>query len=168
MPVRPASAKHLNKLSANHRRFAQLLAAGVKQMDAFAAAGFAVGAKSSSRECERLAAQPLIQALKQQIEAENRIRLNVSVESLILELEDARLQAISLDRPGDAVKAIEGKAKVLGLMRERDVQISIIAKPALEPGAPIELSIEEWQRQWSPKPLPAPSAVNGRNGNGHG
>lgn len=165
----------LQKLSARHRAYAGYLAAGCRQIDAFAAAGFKADYKKNNvtRDASWLAAQPLVKELRHQIESENRIRLMVSVDSLVLEAEEARLLAIRLGRPSDAVAAINLKGKLLGLIKDykTEVNVNLVPKPALSPMADIELSMEEWQRQWAPKELPiAPGAVknNGNNGNGHG
>lgn len=162
----------LKKLTDRHRLFARYLAAGARQIDAYRAAGFQPKGRQGTalKSASIMANEPLIKELREQNESEARIRLGVTQDSLMLELEEARLLAIRLEKPGDAIAAIMAKAKLVGLIRDwkTEVNLNLIPKPAFKPGVSMELELAEWERQWSQAALPAPAAPSEVNGNGKG
>lgn len=63
--------------------------------------------------------QENVQAYMAELEADARKELNVTIESLASELEEARKLAMESGQPGNAVSAIMGKAKLYGLGETR-------------------------------------------------
>lgn len=98
-----------------HERFVALLLEGKSATDAHEEAGYvrddgnATRLRRNPRICERLA----------QLQAEVAAETKVTVESLLAELEAARQKATDLDQLSAAVRAIEAKAKVSGLLIQR-------------------------------------------------
>ncbi len=98
-----------------HEAFVQFLLQGESYVDAHEHAGFR---RDDGNAC-RLAKNPKVQArlaeLQNEIAGENK----VTVASLLNELEAARDKASSLDQLSAAVRAIEAKAKISGLLINR-------------------------------------------------
>jgi hypothetical protein len=98
-----------------HEKFALLLFEGKPQNQAYALAGYqfhegnASRLRSSEKVCARLSE---LQAVAQKSS-------EVTVQSLLAELESARERATTKDQLSAAVRAIEAKAKVSGLMTQK-------------------------------------------------
>ncbi len=145
----------LKNIDSHHQRFAELVAAGTRVIDAYRACGF----RGTLSEARRMSREPRIAALIDQAQAQHRIILNATAESLLLELEEARQRAIQSKNVPAEVNAILGKAKVLGLLKDPKTQVNIdlIPKPAPMPTDRVELTVEEWRQQWSSKRAGNPS-----------
>jgi hypothetical protein len=99
--------------------FAQELATGKSASEAFVLAGY----KANDGNCIRLKGNERVSArVKELVErtaANAAARAQVTVESILNELEDARKQAAEINQPSAAVSAIVAKAKVAGLIVDR-------------------------------------------------
>jgi hypothetical protein len=84
-------------------------------LDAYEAAGYARDDANASR----LKANPKVAARLAELQAEVAAETTVTVQGLLNELEDARKKATDLKQLSAAIKAIEGKAKLSGLLVER-------------------------------------------------
>jgi hypothetical protein len=138
--------------------FADHVAAGMSLRAAYLAAGYSP--KGTPRTImnmpSRLVRMPGIKArIAQQREIYAKEH-GVSVASLLAELEHARNQALDDGAWAAVVKAIELKAKLLGLLVER-VEDVTQRVPLPTPSKEIELSAEEWERRW----LPGANKTNG-------
>lgn len=110
------SAKRTQPLpNPKHERFAQELARGKSQIEAYQAAGYKPHKSAASRlaedvnVCERLA----------QLTGRAAERAVVTAVSLIAEAEEARQLAMSIDQPSAAVAAIQAKGKLAGVWVEK-------------------------------------------------
>ena len=72
-----------------------------------------------NRKAKFLFDQGKIRARVEMLQAEHRERHNVTVDSLTVELEDARKLAIEIQNPSAAVSATTAKAKLHGLLIEK-------------------------------------------------
>jgi hypothetical protein len=98
-----------------HERFAQALFEGKPASTAYAKAGYS----PHDGNCIRLRGNERVQARLVELQQEAAASSQVTVASLLRELEDARLRANSLDQLGSVVKAIAEKAKISGLLVSR-------------------------------------------------
>jgi hypothetical protein len=107
--------------NARHEAFVQHLLEGKTALDAYEAAGF----KRDDGNAARLRRNPKVEARLAELQAEIAGATKVTVESLIAELEDARIRATDVKQLSASIRAIEAKAKLAGLMVERQkIEIS--------------------------------------------
>lgn len=101
--------------NARHEKYAQALFEGLPQNAAYEAAGFRYheGNASRLRRNEKIVAR--LTELQEAVAESSQ----VTVQSLLRELEHARKRADSLDQLAASVRAIETKAKVSGLMSQK-------------------------------------------------
>lgn len=99
--------------NARHERYAQELAKGQSQLDAYAAAGYKPDRGAATRLSAKISAR--VDALK----ARAAEKVEVTVADIARQLDEDRELARSLGQTGAAVSASLGKAKVLGLIVER-------------------------------------------------
>jgi hypothetical protein len=102
-----------------HETFVQLLLQGETAIDAHEKAGFARSDANSSR----LKANPKVAARLAELQSEIAKETVTTVEGLIAELEQARVQASSLNQLSAATAAILGKAKISGLMAPTKLEV---------------------------------------------
>jgi hypothetical protein len=98
-----------------HEKFALALAEGKSATDAYALAGY----KPCRQNAHRMTTKDDIQARLAEIQGAAAKASEVTIESLLSELEAARAKATDLDQLSAAVRAIEAKAKVSGLLIQR-------------------------------------------------
>jgi type II secretory pathway component HofQ len=98
-----------------HEKFALALAEGKSATDAYALAGY----KSCRQNAHRMITKDDIQARLAEIQGAAAKASEVTIESLLNELEAARAKATDLDQLSAAVRAIEAKAKVSGLLVQK-------------------------------------------------
>jgi hypothetical protein len=98
-----------------HEAFVRHLLEGKDATDAYEAAGF----KRDDGNAARLKANPRVTERLAELQAEIAAETTVTIEGLINELEDARKKATDLKQLSAAIKAIEGKAKLSGLLVEK-------------------------------------------------
>lgn len=100
--------------NARHEAFAQALAKGKSATDAMKAAGY-----SDPRNSSRLTKNDEIQRRVAELQERGAKKVEVTVESLTAELEEARAIALKEKQSSAAVSATMGKAKLFGLGVER-------------------------------------------------
>ena len=113
-----------------HERFAQELAKGRTADDAHQAAGYS---ENRGNAC-RLKANESIKGRVAEIQERGAVRAEVTVESLVAELEEARKAALAAATPqsGAAVTASMGKAKLLGLVTDKtEAKVALSHEDAL-------------------------------------
>jgi hypothetical protein len=98
-----------------HERFVQALFEGETADAAYAKAGY----KPNDGNCIRLKGNERVKARLIELQTQAAKASEVTVESLLAELEQARSRADSLDQLSAAVRAIEAKAKVSGLLVQK-------------------------------------------------
>jgi hypothetical protein len=139
-------------LNDKHRRFCQNILAGMTHAEAYISAGFTGKIAAKGFGPNRLFKEPAIQNYFTKLRAEQRLRLDVSINTIVLELEGQRLGAERDGKWADATNASLAKAKLLGLYTEKaEVDLHLIPKPFAHPVKELEMSVEEWQAHWSPK-----------------
>ena len=98
-----------------HERFAQALAKGATATEAYVAAGF----KAHDGNCSRLRGNERVASRVAELQGRSAKRVEVTVESLAAELEEARALALTEKQTSAAVSATMGKAKLFGLIIEK-------------------------------------------------
>ena len=115
------------KLSAKEARFCELYSLNGKKVKSYSEAfpGNTANEKTIWRRAERLLSYPKIQKRLEELKERMMEKHDVTVESLIRELEEARKAALSAEtaQASAAVSATMGKAKLVGLDKQR-VEIS--------------------------------------------
>jgi len=101
--------------NARHEAFVRGLLEGKDGVDAYEAAGF----KRDLGNAARLKARPDVAQRLAELQAEIAAETTVTVQGLINEMEEARKKATDLKQLSAAIKAIEGKAKLSGLLVEK-------------------------------------------------
>jgi phage terminase small subunit len=98
-------------------RFAQQLVKGKSQTEAYRNAGYR--AKAATVNASQLLTKPKVAERLRELQEGAAARAEVTVASILNELEDARKLAAEINQPSAAVAATLGKAKVAGLIVER-------------------------------------------------
>lgn len=113
-----------------HERFAQELAKGKSQAEAYAEAGYVA---DEGNAC-RLTGNDKVQARVAEIQERGAVRAEITVSSILGELEQARLAALSAATPqsGAAVAASMGKAKLLGLVIDKSLTAATSVEDLLD------------------------------------
>ncbi|WP_127524596.1 terminase small subunit [Mesorhizobium sp. Z1-4] len=97
--------------NARHEAFAQALAKGTSASEAYVEAGY----KPDRGAASRLSANVNVQKRLAELQARGAKKVEVTVESLTGELEEARSLALAEKQTSAAVSATMGKAKLFGL-----------------------------------------------------
>lgn len=105
-----------------HERFAQELAKGKSQADAYNAAGYEAEGNSAEAAASRLLRNVKISERVAELQERGAKRAEVTVESLITEAEEARKLAMAIEQPSAAVAAIREKGVLSGRRIERSEQ----------------------------------------------
>lgn len=101
--------------NARHERFAQELAKGRSQLDAYAAAGY----KPNDGHAARLAGNGRVAERLAELQAAAAEETICTIYDIARQLDEDRQFARELEAPGPAITATMGKAKVLGLLTEK-------------------------------------------------
>jgi uncharacterized small protein (DUF1192 family) len=108
-----------------HELFAQGLAMGMSAVDAHEAAGY----KRDDGNASKWAAKPEVQARVQEITGRVAAKTEVTIESLITEMEEVRVAAAADRQHAAVVSAITAKAKLAGLWVEKRENLNRNADP---------------------------------------
>ena len=98
-----------------HEHFAQLLAKGKKQKDAYALAGY----RGDEAAASKLAHSEKIQKRVGELLGRAARRTEITIADIASQLDDDREFAQKVKQAGAAVSATMGKAKVLGLLSDK-------------------------------------------------
>ncbi len=98
-----------------HEKFALALSEGKSASEAYELAGY----KACRQNAARLMTNDDIQARLAELQAAAAKASEVTIQSLLGELEEARKQAVSLEQLSAAVRAIEAKGKISGITVQR-------------------------------------------------
>jgi len=103
--------------NARHERFAQEIAKGQNQTEAYERAGY----KRDETAASRLSRNVKVQTRVSELLERGAIRAEITVADLVTELEAARKAALGAETPQSsaAVAATMGKAKLLGLVIDK-------------------------------------------------
>ncbi|SOC45750.1 terminase small subunit [Rhizobium subbaraonis] len=97
--------------NARHERFAQAVAKGMSATEAYAEAGY----KGDRTAASRLSTNVNVGQRVSELQAKTAKKVEITVDSLAAELEEARALAIKERQSSAAVSATMGKAKLFGL-----------------------------------------------------
>lgn len=112
--------------NAKHEAFAQALAKGMSASKAFKAAGF----KPNRGNATRLKAKDSVSQRVTELLSKAAELTLVSIDSVTSELEEARRMALLIKQPASAVSATMGKAKLHGLLVDK--QEHAVSQPLAE------------------------------------
>jgi len=130
---------------------------GLSQRDAYQAAGYS----RSDRHMNVIFKRPQIQRRIQEMRAQMRYKLKISVESLVVDLVDSRQRAIAAGEIANEISATMAIARLLGFLVDKN-ELAVIMKPAIAPTERTTMTLDEWIEHWKPKQLPPPNGGNGR------
>ncbi|RUW27305.1 terminase small subunit [Mesorhizobium sp. M4B.F.Ca.ET.215.01.1.1] len=140
------------KLNIRQERFCFGLAEGLPQSRAYVEAGYAARGNAAEVEASKMVRLPKVAARVAELRAEAAKRSEVTVDDLVAELEIMRKLAMACKNPAAGVAAVMGKAKLLGLIVDKAEVDQTLRRPMREPGEVKQMSLEEWQRRFAPKP----------------
>jgi hypothetical protein len=101
--------------NSRHEKFAQELAAGQSAAEAYELAGY----KPNYGNCIRLKGNERVANRVAELQRRGAARAEVTIASLVEELDEARVIALKLGQASAAVAAIMGKAKITGQIVDR-------------------------------------------------
>lgn len=135
-----------------HDTFAEALVSGRTIKDAFTLAGGNPNGGGTSQKW--LAWEPMKRKIAL-LRADRMSRLALDKDQVILNLIQIYSNAMRADQYMAATKAMDQVAKLLDLYptEKSQMEVHLIAKPATEPGKQIELSVEDWREQFSPREI---------------
>jgi hypothetical protein len=119
-----------------HEAFARALFENKSADESYVIAGYSENRGNATR----LKAKESIQLRVAELQAEAQRKSEVTVESLLSELEEARQKASNLDQLSAAVRAIEAKARVSGLLVQRIEQTIDVNIAAYEAAGSVDES----------------------------
>jgi hypothetical protein len=151
-PSRSGKPGGKRKWLPKHDIFAEALVAGRTIKDALTLAG--VTPNSHSISSRWLAWEPM-KARLAVLRADRMHRLALNKDQVVLNLIDTYNGALRADQYMAAARCMDQIAKLLDLYptERQQMEVHLIAKPALEPTKQIELSVEDWKGQFSPKEI---------------
>jgi phage terminase small subunit len=120
-------------LNPRQTAFVRHLAEGKSQAQAYLDAGYRGDRRQADANAARLIANDKVALHLGKLQAAAQERTEVTVDSLVEELEQMRLWAIECRHPAAGVSAIMGKAKLLGLVIDKTEISGSIRKPSRTP-----------------------------------
>jgi phage terminase small subunit len=109
-------------------RFVQHLFEGKSATESYALAGY----KPSQPNSSRMTWNDMVQARLAELQSEAARNSEITVESLLSELETARVQASNLSQLSADVRAVEAKARISGLLVNRTEIGAPVNSPAVK------------------------------------
>lgn len=128
-----------------HERFAQELAKGKSQSEAYQAAGYAPSEPNASR----LTRNDKVQARVAELQERGAIRTEITIESLIREADEIQRAAMADKQHSAATAALTAKAKLAGLWIDKTENENVNTNYVVS-SDPID-SIEDWEAEHAPK-----------------
>lgn len=135
-----------------HERFAQGIARGKSQHDAYCYAGYTANKKPSDTRSNagHLARKPEIADRIAELQEKQAQRTGITVDQLLVELDKMIKLATRARHAGAGTGAIMAKARLLGLITDRVEVDAVVRKPARAPTADKQLSMDEWRQKFAP------------------
>lgn len=135
-----------------HDIFAAAIVSGRSIRDAFVLAGGAPHDGGTQTSQTWLRWPPMIEKIAR-LKAERLNQLALDRDQVVLNLVDTYNNAMRADQYMAAVRAMDQVAKLLDLYPtdKQQLEVTLISKPASDPTKVIELSVEDWRDQFSPK-----------------
>src|SRR6185295_189600 len=138
-----------------HDVFAEAIVAGRSIKDAFTLAGGSAGGAAGGSTANHWLKWPVMIERLAMLRADRLNRLALDRDQVILNLMDTYNAAHRADQHMAAVRAMDQIAKLLDLYPsdKQQLEVTLINKPAAEPTNVVELSVEDWKEQFSPKEI---------------
>lgn len=135
-----------------YERFAQGIAKGKSQTDAYLYAGYTPNkeGKGDRSNAGTLARRPEIAERIAELQAKQANRIGVTVDDLVAELDDFMKLAKRVKQPAAGVGAVLAKGKLLGLIVDKAEVDATVRKPASKPTDQKQMTLDEWQEKFSP------------------
>jgi hypothetical protein len=135
-----------------HERFAQGVCKGMSQTDAYLYAGYAPlkEAKDTRSSAAALAKNAGVSGRIEEIQAAQAARVGITVDTLLMELQEMLVLAKRIKQPSAGVGAILAKGKLLGLITDKVETNDVTRKPARRPTTQTSMSIDEWKDKFAP------------------
>ncbi len=143
-------------INTRQEAFAQnLVAKGMNATAAYKAAGYAAKHDSAIRaDASRLLTNANVKARVAELQREAAENAVVTAESVAAELDIAFQLAFANKQAAACVAAAMGKAKLFGLIVDRaEVEQTIKRKPVVDPDAPGEMLLADWQKKYAGSPI---------------
>lgn len=137
-----------------YERFAQNLAKGMPQHKAYTDAGFSMKPSSNRTDASKAAHKPEVEARVKELLERQAKRLDVTIDTLVSELDVMFKLALATKQPAAGVGAIMGKAKLLGLVVDKAETETTVRRPLRQNSSDKKMSMEEWQKKFAPSDLP--------------
>ena len=103
-----------DRLNTRQERFAEGLVEGLSQSRAYIEAGYTARGNAAEVEASKMVRLPKVAARIAELRANAARRSEVTVDSLVAELDEMLRLAIECENPSAGVSAVMGKAKLLG------------------------------------------------------
>jgi phage terminase small subunit len=138
-------------LNLRQEAFCRGLSEGLPQSRAYMEAGYESRGNAAEASASQLLRNPKVAARVAQLQALAAQRSEVTVDTLVRELDEMLRLAIECENPSAGVSAVMGKAKLLGLIVDKAEVGTTIRKPSREATEERQMTLEEWQRRFAPK-----------------
>jgi hypothetical protein len=135
-----------------YERFAQGIAKGKSQHDAYIYAGYAPNQKAKDVRSNAgvLARKPEIAARVAELQEGQAKRIGITVDDLLVELQDMLALAKRVKQPSAGVGAILAKGKLLGLIVDKAEIEGTVRKPARRPTTETTMTMDQWKDKFAP------------------
>lgn len=144
----PALANHKFEL------FAQAKAKALGHAAAYRKAGYNPGNDAQAAGGgQKLARHPEVKARIAELKSVQLKRHNISVDSIVADLEKVYRLGMRTKQPAAACGAKMCQAKMLGLYVEKTEVEGTLRRPMREPGGAAVMSLDEWREKFAPKQL---------------
>lgn len=137
-------------LNARQERFVQNLATqGMNATSAYREAGYATKHDGAARaDASRLLTNGNVKKRLLELQEEAAAKAVVTATMIAAELDAAYELAFANNQAAACVAASMGKAKLFGLIIDRQELRAEIRKPVADPDAPSEMSIDDWTQKY--------------------
>jgi len=138
--------------NARHERFAQGVAKGKSQHEAYVYAGYPPDQKPQHLRASAgtLARRPEIANRIAELQAKQALRIGTTVDELVVELDEMLKLSKRVKNPSAGVGAILAKGKLLGLITDKVELEGTIRKPARTATDKKQMTMDEWREKYAP------------------
>lgn len=135
-----------------YERFAQGIAKGKSQHDAYVYAGYSNNKSPSGDRSNAgtLARRPEVAARIKELLEKQAAKIGVTVGDLVKQLDEMYLLAKRKSQPAAGVGAVLAKGKLLGLIVDKAEVDATVRKPSREPTDQKQMTMDEWRAKFSP------------------
>ena len=140
-----------SNLNARQEAFCRSLAEGKPASRAYAAAGYDARGNAAEVNAARLLRKAQVATRVRELQARAARKVEKTVVDVIADLDRLRDQAFATGQISAGVAAVMGAAKILGMITDKSQLEQVQHKPSPIPTTRLELSEEEWRRQFDPQ-----------------